>query len=89
MPKKRFDRLLPWRSAKRRVAALASERRLPSRQLVELLSRVLLDRQLRDALFADPEAVSRAFDLGPDETQMVKRLDRQRLEQRVAVLRSA
>ena len=66
-----------------------SERRLPSRQLVELLSRVLLDRQLRDALFADPEAVARAFDLGSDETQRVKRLDRQRLEQRVAVLRSA
>jgi len=71
------------------MAALDSERRLPSRQLVELLSRVLLDRQLRDALFADPEAVARAFDLGPDETQRVKRLDRQRLEQRVAVLRSA
>ena len=65
-----------------------SERRLPSRQLVELLSRVLLDKALRDALFADPEAVARAFNLGPDETQRVKRLDRQRLEQRVAMLRS-
>ena len=66
-----------------------SERRLPSRQLVELLSRVLLDKALRDALFADPEAVARAFNLGPDETQRVKRLDRQRLEQRVAALRAA
>jgi hypothetical protein len=71
------------------MAALDSERRLPSRQLVELLSRVLLDSALRDTLFADPEAVARAFDLGPGETQMVKRLDRQRLEQRVAILRSA
>jgi hypothetical protein len=71
------------------MAALDSERRLPSRQLVELLSRVLLDKALRDALFADPEAVARAFDLSPAETQRVKRLDRQRLEQRVAVLRSA
>ena len=66
-----------------------SERRLPSRQLVELLSRVLLDKALRDALFADPEAVSRAFNLDPDEMQRLKRLDRRRLEQRVAVLRSA
>ena len=71
------------------MAALDSERRLPSRQLVELLSRVLLDKALRDALFADPEAVSRAFNLDPDETQRVKRLDRQRLEQRVAALRAA
>lgn len=66
-----------------------SERRLPSRQLVELLSRVLLDKALRDALFADPEAVSRAFNLDPDEMQRLERLDRRRLEQRVAVLRSA
>jgi hypothetical protein len=56
---------------------------------VELLSRALLDSALRDMLFADPEVVSRAFGLGPDETQMVKRLDRQRFEQRVVALRSA
>jgi hypothetical protein len=62
--------------------------RLPSRKLVELISRVLLDSELRDKLFADPEAFARAFDLGPDETRMIKRLDRQRLEQRVVVLRS-
>ena len=62
---------------------------MPSRQLVELLSRVLLDSVLRDALFADPAAVARAFELSADETQMLKRLDRQRFEQRVAVLRSA
>lgn len=66
-----------------------SDTRLPSRQLVELLSRALLDSALRDMLFADPEVVSRAFGLGPDETQMVKRLDRQRFEQRVVALRSA
>jgi hypothetical protein len=71
------------------MAALDSERRLPSRQLVELVSRALLDGELRERLFADPEATARAFDLGPDETQMVKCLDRQRFEQRVAALRSA
>jgi len=68
---------------------LDSERRLASRQLVELISRVLLDSELREKLFADPETIARAFDLGPDETQRVKRLDRQRFEQRVAALRSA
>ena len=62
--------------------------RLPSRQLVELISRVLLDSALRDKLFANPEAVARAFGLGPDETRMVKRLDRQSFEQRVVELRS-
>ena len=66
-----------------------SERRLPSRQLVELISRVLLDSELREKLFADPEAIARAFDLGLDETQRIKRLDRRRFEQRVAALRSA
>ena len=71
------------------MTALDGERRLPSRQLVELISRVLLDSELREKLFADPEAIARAFDLGPDETQRVKRLDRQRFDQRVAALRSA
>ena len=66
-----------------------SNRRLPSRQLIELLSKALLDAELRDKLFADPEAIARAFDLGPDETQMVRRIDRQRFEQRVVELRSA
>lgn len=65
-----------------------SDSRSPSRKLVELISRALLDSELRDKLFADPEAVARTFGLGPDETQMVKRLDRQRFEQRVVALRS-
>ena len=65
-----------------------SDNRLPSRHLVELLSRALLDSALRDMLFADPEAIARAFGLDPDETRRVKRLDRQKFEQRVAALRS-
>ena len=66
-----------------------SDGRSPSRQLIELLSKALLDVELRDRLFADPEAVAQAFGLGPDETRMIKRLDRQRFEQRVFELRSA
>ncbi|HEY4168281.1 MAG TPA: Os1348 family NHLP clan protein [Reyranella sp.] len=69
------------------MAALDNER-TPSRQLVELISRVLLDSELRDRLFADPEAIARSFGLGADETQMVQRLDRQSFEQRVGALRS-
>jgi hypothetical protein len=61
---------------------------LPSRHLVELLGRALLDSALRDMLFADPEVIARAFGLDPDETRQVKRLDRQKFEQRVAALRS-
>ncbi len=67
---------------------LPSRQLVASRQLVELLSRALLDSALRDHLFADPEAIARAFGLGPDETQRLKRLDRARFEQRVAILRS-
>jgi hypothetical protein len=78
MPKRRFDGRRP----------LDSDNRLPSRHLVELLSRALLDSALRDMLFADPEAIVRAFGLDPDETRRVKRLDRQKFEQRVAALRS-
>lgn len=68
---------------------LPSRKLVASRQLVELLSRALLDSALRDKLFMDPEAMARAFGLDPDETQMVKRLDREKFEQRVAALRSA
>jgi hypothetical protein len=68
---------------------LDKDSQLPSRQLVELISRALLDSVLRDALFADPEGIARAFGLGPDETQSVKRLDREKFERRVATLRSA
>ena len=70
------------------MALLDNGGRLPSRQLVELISRGLLDSELRDKLFADPEAIARSFGLGPDETQMVERLDRQSFEQRVVALRS-
>ena len=65
-----------------------SDSRLPSRQLVELISRALLDSELRDRLFANPEAIAQAFGLEPAEAEMVKRLDRQSLEARVAALRS-
>jgi hypothetical protein len=68
---------------------LSNDSQSPSWQLVELLSKALLDAEVRDKLFANPEAIARAFDLSPDEAQMVKRLDRERFEQRVARLRSA
>lgn len=72
-----------------RKAALNSNSQSPSRQLVELLSKALLDREFRDKLFANREAITRAFDLNPDEARMVKHLNRERFEQRVARLRSA
>lgn len=62
---------------------------LPSRGLTELLSRALLDRDLREILFQDPERVAQAFALGPAETQAIKRLDRGKFERQVARLRSA
>lgn len=60
---------------------------VPSRQLTELLSKALLDEQLCDRLFADPEAIARAFNLPPAEAQAIKLLDRRKFETTVAQLR--
>jgi len=59
----------------------------PSGNLTELLSRALLDRHLCDRLFADPEAIGRAFDLPPAEIEAIKQLDRQKFEAAIARLR--
>lgn len=58
-----------------------------SRRLTELLSRALLDQQLRDRLLADPEAIGREFDLPAAEVEAIKLLDRRKLETTVARLR--
>jgi hypothetical protein len=71
------------------MAVLNSDRPPPSRQLIELLSRALLDAKLCDSLFAEPEAMAKAFDLSPDETQAIKRLDRLKFDQQVARIRSS
>ena len=62
-------------------------RPVPSRHLTELLSRALLDQQLCDRLFADPEAIGRAFDLPAAEIEAIKLLDRRKFEATVARLR--
>ena len=59
----------------------------PSRNLTELLSRALLDQHLCDRLFADPEAIGRAFDLPPAEIEAIKQLDRQKFDAAIARLR--
>ena len=59
----------------------------PSRHLTELLSKALLDQELCDRLFADPEAIARQFDLPPAEAQAIKLLDRRKFETTVAQLR--
>jgi hypothetical protein len=59
----------------------------PSRRLTELIARALLDKELRDRLFADPEAVAGEFDLPSAEARAIKLLDRQNFERTVARLR--
>lgn len=59
------------------------------RQLIELISRALLDAELCSRLFEDTEAVARAAGLSDDEVQAVRRLDREKFEQRVVRIRSA
>jgi hypothetical protein len=59
----------------------------PSRRLTELISKALLDDELRDRLFADPGSLAREFDLPSAEAQAIKLLDRRAFEQMVARLR--
>jgi hypothetical protein len=59
----------------------------PSRQLTELLGRALLDEELRDRIFANPDAIARDFDLPAAEAQAIKKLDRGKFEATVARLR--
>ena len=58
-----------------------------SPQLNELLGKALLDEQLRDRLFAEPETVAREFNLSEAETRAIKRLDRQKFAQAIDRLR--
>ena len=62
-------------------------RPVPSRHLTELIGRALLDRELCDRLFADPEGIARAFDLAAAEAQAIKLLDRRAFEAAIARLR--
>ena len=59
----------------------------PSRELTELLSKALLDQQLCDRLFANPEAIAREFDLPAAEAQAITLLDRPKFETTIAQLR--
>jgi hypothetical protein len=59
----------------------------PSRQLTELLSKALLDQELRDRLLTDPEAIGRELGLPPGEIQAITLLDRQKFEAAIARLR--
>jgi hypothetical protein len=65
----------------------ASARPPPSRQLTDLLSKALLDEELRERLFTDPNAVALEFCLPPAESQAIKLLERERFERAAAGLR--
>ena len=95
MRRKRFASAHRWRNVVSKpgdndiAGAQSGFRRqpVPSRQLTELLGKALLDRELCDRLFADPEAIGREFGLLPEEVQAIKRLDRQKIEAAIARLR--
>ena len=60
---------------------------IPSRQLIELLSRAVLDEELSSRLFADPAAIAREFNLLDAEIGLLALLDRRKFEQIAAGLR--
>ncbi len=62
-------------------------RSAPSPHLTELIGRALLDRELCDRLFADPETIAREFDLPAAEAQAIKLLDRRTFEAAIVRLR--
>ena len=55
-------------------------RQNPSRQLIELIGKALVDQELRDTLFTDPEGVARSGHLSANETEAIRRLDREKFE---------
>ena len=59
----------------------------PSPHFSELLGRALLDSDLCERMFADPEAIGRAFDLAPAEIEALKQLDRGKFDATIARLR--
>jgi hypothetical protein len=59
----------------------------PSRALVELLGKALVDQELRHRLFADPEATGRKFHVPLAEVDRIKKLDRDKFEHAAAQLR--
>jgi hypothetical protein len=75
------------RSSASRVADVPGKQ--PSRQMVELLCKALLDTELCDRFFADPEVTAQEFGLEGEEVKALKRLDRQVFEQKIIELRSA
>lgn len=64
-----------------------NDKPVPSRQLIELLSRAVLDEELSRRLFADPAAIAREFKLLDAEIGLLALLDRRRFGQTVARLR--
>jgi hypothetical protein len=59
----------------------------PTRALIELLSKALIDQELRAKLFAEPEAVAREFEISTEEAAALKTLDREKFERAAARLR--
>ena len=62
-------------------------RPVASPHLAELLARALLDEDLCDRMFDDPEAIGRAFELAAAEIEAIRHLDRQTFDTAIARLR--
>jgi hypothetical protein len=60
---------------------------ISSPQFTKLLSKALLDEELRDRIFAEPEAIAREFNLTPAEATAIKLLDRRKFAKAVDQLR--
>ena len=60
---------------------------LASQQIAELLSKALLDEELRERLFTDTARVAREFNLPCGEAQAIRSIDRRKFEQAAARLR--
>ena len=65
----------------------ADPKPMPSPQLTELLARALLDEELCDRLFVDPEMVAREFNLPHGEVQALHLIARRKFRRAVARLR--
>jgi hypothetical protein len=69
------------------VLAEISPSNKPSRALVELIGRALIDKDLRQRLLTDPQVIGQEFGISSREIEAVKHLDRQKFERAAARLR--
>lgn len=55
-----------------------------NRGFMELVGRAVMDPEVRKQLFSNPDALAKQYDLSPADTEALKGIDREKLEEAAA-----